>query len=88
MLWAAELVVPAWAELRGPTTSWHPGHIDERYGLFALIVLGESVAAATTAVQAAVTDEGSSASLLVLAGGGLLLVALLVTAGVLLAYQV
>jgi low temperature requirement protein LtrA len=74
LLWAVELAVPAWAELRGPPTSWHPGHINERYGLFALIVLGESVAAATAAVQAAVADQGSSASLLVLAGGGLLLV--------------
>ena len=74
VLAAAELAVPAWAELRGPPTSWHPGHINERYGLFALIVLGESVAAATIAVQAAITDQGSSASLLVLAGGGLLLV--------------
>jgi low temperature requirement protein LtrA len=71
---AAELAVPAWAELRGTPTSWHPGHINERYGLFVLIVLGESVAAATTAVQSAITDQGSSGSLLVLAAGGLLLV--------------
>ncbi|HZD02706.1 MAG TPA: low temperature requirement protein A, partial [Actinomycetes bacterium] len=74
VLAAAELAVPAWAELRGPPTSWHPGHINERYGLFALIVLGESVAAATIAVQAAITDHGISASLLVLAAAGLLLV--------------
>ena len=74
VLAVAELAVPAWAELRGPPTSWHPGHINERYGLFALIVLGESVAAATTAVQAAISDQGSSAALLVLAAGGLLLV--------------
>jgi low temperature requirement protein LtrA len=74
VLAAAELAVPAWAELRGPPTSWHPGHISERYGLFALIVLGESVAAATIAVQSASTDHGSSVALLVLAAGGLLLV--------------
>jgi low temperature requirement protein LtrA len=74
VLWAAELAVPAWAELRGPPTSWHPDHINERFGLFALIVLGESVAAAAIAVEAAITDQGSSASLLVLAVGGLLLV--------------
>ena len=28
-------------------TPWHPGHIAERYGLFTIIVLGESVLAAT-----------------------------------------
>ncbi|HET6500039.1 MAG TPA: low temperature requirement protein A, partial [Amycolatopsis sp.] len=49
-----ELSVPAWAEFRGSATSWHPGHINERYGLFTLIVLGEAVAAATTAVQSAI----------------------------------
>jgi low temperature requirement protein LtrA len=47
-----ELAVPVWAERApgGPTT-YHPHHIAERYGLFTLIVLGESVAAATVAVQ-------------------------------------
>jgi low temperature requirement protein LtrA len=47
-----ELAVPVWAARApgGPTT-YHPHHIAERYGLFTLIVLGESVAAATVAVQ-------------------------------------
>ena len=47
---AAELAVPIWAERAAPTT-WHPHHITERYGLFTLIVLGESVAAASVGVQ-------------------------------------
>jgi low temperature requirement protein LtrA len=47
-----EMVVPIWAERSG-TTTWHPGHIAERYGLFTLIVLGESLLAVTTVLQTA-----------------------------------
>src|SRR5262245_62126289 len=39
-----ELAVPVWAERASPTP-WHPHHIAERYGLFTIIVLGESVLA-------------------------------------------
>jgi low temperature requirement protein LtrA len=52
VLVALELSVPVWAEARGRTT-WHPRHIAERYGLFTIIVLGESVLAATIGVQTA-----------------------------------
>src|SRR5262245_30698653 len=45
-----ELLVPAWAERAGRTT-FHPEHIAERYGLFMIIVLGESVLAASLAIQ-------------------------------------
>ena len=54
VLVVAELVVPFWAERTGRTT-WHPHHIAERYGLFFLIVLGETILAATLAVQEAFT---------------------------------
>jgi low temperature requirement protein LtrA len=74
LLAAAELAVPLWAERGGRPTQWHPGHINERYGLFTLIVLGESVAAATIAIQTAVTANALSWSLVGIAGGGLLLV--------------
>ena len=37
-------------------TAWHPRHIAERYGLFTIIVLGESMLAATIGVQAALDD--------------------------------
>ncbi|WP_329140828.1 low temperature requirement protein A [Streptomyces sp. NBC_01476] len=74
VLAAAELTVPAWAEKRGRATSWHPGHIAERYGLFTLIVLGEVILASLAAVQSAVTERGLSAELLLIAIGGLLLV--------------
>ena len=70
----AELSVPILAERHGSTTTWHPHHIAERYGLFTLIVLGESVLAATTAVQTAVDAGQAFGDLVVIAGGGLLVV--------------
>jgi low temperature requirement protein LtrA len=42
-----EMAVPWWAEHREPT-SWHPHHIAERYGLFAIILLGEGLLAASS----------------------------------------
>jgi low temperature requirement protein LtrA len=73
VLVVAELGVPMWAERAG-ATSWHPGHIVERYGLFTIIVLGESVLAATVAIQAAVDGGQSFRDLAAVAGGGLLIV--------------
>ena len=72
VLVVAELAVPVWAE-RAARTTWHPHHIAERYGLFTLIVLGESVLAATTAMQSAF-DGRRGGSLVTLAVGGLLIV--------------
>jgi low temperature requirement protein LtrA len=70
-----EMAVPAWAERGEQRTSWHPGHIGERYGLFTLIVLGESVLAAAFALQVAI-DEGHHVSdLATTAIGGFLAVA-------------
>ncbi len=54
--------MPLWAE-RKRATSWHPHHIAERYGLFAIILLGESVLAASTGVQRALEADGVSAPL-------------------------
>ena len=47
----AELTVPLLAERRGAMTPWHPEHIEERYGEFTLIVLGESVLATMVAAK-------------------------------------
>ncbi len=69
----AELAVPIWAE-RGSQYTWHPGHIAERYSLFTLIVLGESILAATVAIQVALDTGASKPSLIVAAGSGLLIV--------------
>ncbi|MEU7635500.1 low temperature requirement protein A [Streptomyces sp. NPDC039016] len=68
-----ELSVPAVAE-RDRRTSWHPHHIAERYGLFTIIVLGETVSAATVAVQSALDEHHVLGTLLPIAAGGLLLV--------------
>ena len=68
---AAELLVPVWAESAG-RTPWHPGHIAERYGLFTIIVLGESVLAASLAIQTATGNGGLTAELLGIIAGGLL----------------
>ncbi len=70
---AAELAVPAIAERRHQT-SWHPHHIAERYGLFTIIMLGETIAAATVAVQSALDESAALDELLPIAAGGLLIV--------------
>jgi low temperature requirement protein LtrA len=67
-----ELAVPRWAERAGATT-WHPHHIAERYGLFTIILLGESVLATTRAVQGVVESSDVSASLVTVAVCGLVL---------------
>ncbi|WP_107056104.1 low temperature requirement protein A [Streptomyces griseus] len=67
----AEISVPVWAQSAG-MTPWHPRHIAERYELFTLIVLGESVAAATVAVRGAFERHQGTGALYALAGGGLL----------------
>ncbi len=68
-----ELSVPVVAE-RDRVTSWHPHHIGERYGLFTIIVLGETIAAATVAVQESVDEHDALGELLPVAAGGLLIV--------------
>jgi low temperature requirement protein LtrA len=73
VLVAAELSVPLLAERAG-ATPWHPGHIAERYGLFTLIVLGESLLAATVAVQQGVDAGDHVGDLIRISIGGLLVV--------------
>ncbi|MFD8483990.1 low temperature requirement protein A [Kitasatospora sp. NPDC059673] len=68
----AELAVPVRAEMHN-RTPWHRRHIAERYGLFTIIVLGETVAAATVAIQTALDEHKAVAELLPIAGGGLLI---------------
>ena len=67
----AELAVPVWAE-RSRSMSWHPHHIAERYALFTIILLGESVLAVSTGI-ADVVGSGLHGSLVVVAGSGLVL---------------
>jgi low temperature requirement protein LtrA len=68
-----EMAVPVWAERPG-MTHWHPGHIAERYGLFTVIVLGESILGATVSIQSAFDAGKEVTSLIMIATGGLLIV--------------
>ena len=58
-----DLLVPLWATRAG-RVRWHPEHIEERYGLFTIIVLGEAVLAATIAFQVALDEGGGDFELL------------------------
>jgi len=69
---ACEMLVPVWAERAGPTR-WHAEHIAERYGLFTLITLGESILAASYAVRAASEAGATALALLPTIVGGLLI---------------
>ncbi|MFI2301136.1 low temperature requirement protein A [Actinacidiphila glaucinigra] len=69
----AELAVPVWAE-RTANTTWHPRHIAERFGLFTLIVLGESITAAAGAVRAALDTDATFGDIATLVLGGTLTV--------------
>jgi low temperature requirement protein LtrA len=73
VLMAVELAIPYWAETAG-RTPWHPGHIAERYGLFTLIVLGESVLSATVGVQRALDATSTFGDLSPVIVGGILVV--------------
>jgi low temperature requirement protein LtrA len=73
ILAGCELWVPVWAE-RASRTPWHAKHVAERYGLFTLITLGESILAASVAVRSATEAGSSTASLLSIIVGGLLIV--------------
>lgn len=65
-----DVTVPVWAERTG-STFWHPHHIAERYGLFTIILLGESVLAATAGVQDALGEGGLSGDLVVVSAAAL-----------------
>jgi low temperature requirement protein LtrA len=69
----AEMCVPLYAE-KDFVTSWHPHHVSERFGLFTIIVLGETIAASTVAVKSAVDEHDALRELLPIAAGGLLIV--------------
>ena len=72
LLVLAELAVPVVAERRGQPV-FHAEHIAERYGLFTLIVLGESVLSATIALEAAFTSTENPVALVTLGVAGLVI---------------
>ncbi|MGW2564353.1 low temperature requirement protein A [Streptomyces sp. NPDC001514] len=69
----AEMAVPPIAE-RTLATSWHAHHIAERYGLFTIIVLGETILAATVTVRSALDESDALGALAPIAAGGLMIV--------------
>jgi low temperature requirement protein LtrA len=73
VLAVGEMVVPMWAEsaLRQPL--FHPHHIEERYGLFTILVLGESLLAATIGFREAIDAGGASTELIVIGIAGLVI---------------
>lgn len=62
----AEIAVPIIAERIGHTP-WHPHHITERYGLFVLILLGESLLGSANAIVEALGHTKDPAPLISLA---------------------
>jgi len=73
VLVAVEICGPLVAERRMGGTPWHAHHIAERYGLLAIIALGEGVVGTAASLTAAVGEQGWStdAVLLAVAGTGL-----------------
>jgi low temperature requirement protein LtrA len=73
LLIAIELTGPWLAETRKSGTPWHAHHIAERYGLFAIIALGEGVVGTVASLSAAIGAQGWTVDtvLVAVAGTGL-----------------
>lgn len=73
VLLAIEFAGPVIAERYRGGTPWHAHHIAERYGLLAIIALGEGIIGTVAAVSAVVEAQGWTvdAALVALAGTGL-----------------
>ncbi|MGO4443816.1 low temperature requirement protein A [Mycobacterium sp. 2YAF39] len=73
VLIGVETLGPVIAEVRAGGTPWHAHHIAERYGLLAIIALGEGVVGTVASLSAVVSAQGWSfdAVFVVVAGVGL-----------------
>jgi low temperature requirement protein LtrA len=73
VLFAAEISGTRAVEKRSGELSWHPHHIAERFGLLAIIALGEGVFGTVASVSALIQRTGwsSDAIIIVTAGVGL-----------------
>ncbi|MGZ8178495.1 low temperature requirement protein A [Williamsia sp. SKLECPSW1] len=69
VLVGVELGGPFVAERRRPTP-WHPHHIAERYGLLAIITLGEGIVGTAVALQSVLAEQGWSLETAVLGLAG------------------
>ncbi|MGH3725995.1 MAG: low temperature requirement protein A [Mycobacterium sp.] len=70
----ADMSVPWFAE-RAARTSWHPEHIAERYGLFTLIVLGESILASANSIIGGAGEADNYTTMIGIAVSALVIVA-------------
>ena len=70
VLAAIELTGPVLAERREGGTPWHSHHIAERYGLLAIITLGEILIGTVAALAAVIETQGWSVDVAVIAVGG------------------
>jgi low temperature requirement protein LtrA len=68
-----EGIVPYWAERTGMTT-WHPHHIAERYGLFTIILLGETIAVLAAGNSEVITAGDRIGPLIAVAVSALVLI--------------
>jgi low temperature requirement protein LtrA len=68
-LYVLELATPYAAE-RNATTPWHAHHIAERYGLLAIIALGECLIGAVETLRAIVANHGWSVDAALVGFGG------------------
>lgn len=72
ILAAADFAVPVRAEKAG-ATPWHPHHIAERFGLFFIIVLGETVLSVALTLQVAIDKAHPPMALAAVVAGGVLI---------------
>ncbi|MBV8929571.1 MAG: low temperature requirement protein A [Mycobacteriaceae bacterium] len=70
VLIAVELLGPWLAETQQGGTPWHAHHIAERYGLMAIITLGEGVAGTVASLTAVVADRGWTVDAILVAVAG------------------
>lgn len=66
-----EVSAPVRAEHRTDGTPWHPHHLAERYGLLALIALGEGVFGTVAAVSSVVGHHGWTTDAVLVVGAGI-----------------
>jgi len=70
-LFALEFFGPVMSERKTSGTPWHPHHIAERYGLLAIITLGEGVFGTVAAVSMLVQERGWSGEAVAIVVAGL-----------------
>jgi low temperature requirement protein LtrA len=71
VLMVVEISGPILAERRMGGTPWHAHHVAERYGLLAIIALGEGVVGTVASLTAAVGEHGWSTDAILLVASGI-----------------